>query len=628
MALLRNSYYQEGNIIYIDPYSGLSFQQVFHNLFINFNWILFSEIGAAVAIFIVICGIYKRFQLASGGKAIAIEMGVRMIWPDTTNFQEKQLLNIVTEMSIASGIAVPPVYILKEDGINAFAAGFAARDAIICVTSGAIENLNREELQGVIAHEFSHIFNGDARLNINLIAILHGILVIGMAGYFLVRDIHNRIKVDLNNHSAQLSSIITYRNRRYGRLGSETLIIPGFILMIVGYVGTFFGNLIKASVSRKREALADASAVQFTRNPFGLAGALKKIGGCQFGSKITNAKAPEISHMFFAPALDNALSSLMATHPPLEKRILEVDPYWDGQFIQPTPKTFASDEEIKNNNSIDKRSSIVSLVGAMVQTIGVIDEELVKKAHNLTVSIPQFIKDSTSNTFGARAIIYSLILMKEESFYQQQLEILKNNSEGQVLNLVQKLSPQIHQLAEKYYIALISLCIPVLKQLSPFQYQNFKRNIELLVGVDSKTNFFEWMLIKILSVSLEGEFDKNNIPVKASYNLNNLEKEVSLFLSLLIHKGTRSGAKAIDNFKEAMADKKDADKFYFIDKSEITISKLDEAIKKLEKLYPLEKQKLLSLCIACIVQDQVLISEIELFRAFCMILDCPMPLIA
>ena len=272
----------------------------------------------ALGVLIVVGGgsLYKISQLRAGGKVIAEQLGGRLLHPDTTDRHERILLNVVEEMAIASGTPTPPVYLLPdEQGINAFAAGFSPNDAVVGVTRGAVLALSRDELQGVIAHEFSHILNGDMRLNIRLMGVLHGILIIGIIGYFLLR-------------SAMFSSL----GRRSRDNNGMIFLGLGIGLIVIGSLGTFFGNWIKASVSRQREYLADASAVQFTRNPLGIAGALKRIGGFAEGSKLASPNAPEASHLFFGQALRGGLSSIFATHPPLGERIKRLDPSFQGDF--------------------------------------------------------------------------------------------------------------------------------------------------------------------------------------------------------------------------------------------------------------------------------------------------------
>lgn len=286
--------------------------------------------GATVSV-VVIGSLYKIFALSQGGEVVARWLGGRLIDSDTPKPQERRLLNVVEEMAIASGISVPSVFLLEEEkSINAFAAGFTPADAVIGVTSGTLQILSRDELQGVIAHEFSHILNGDMRLNIRLIGVLNGILMIAMIGYGILRGT---------------------RTSSSKKNGGAAVLLFGAALLIIGYVGVFFGKLIKSAVSRQREFLADASAVQFTRNPDGIAGALKKIGGLAHGSRIANSKAEEASHLFFSngmhgkaspflsmrnrtpPVLTQSAFSFMATHPPLETRIKRIDPSFDGRFL-------------------------------------------------------------------------------------------------------------------------------------------------------------------------------------------------------------------------------------------------------------------------------------------------------
>ena len=270
----------------------------------------FVWIALGISAVVLAGSIFKYLQLQSGGRAVAQAMGGHPILANTQDLDERKILNVVEEMSIASGTCVPPVYLIEDSAINAFAAGFKPQDAVIGITRGSIKLLSRTQLQGVIAHEFSHIYHGDMRINMRLIAILHGILLLGLIGEFLLRSNTQR-RSSKNN-------------------GKGAILGFGLGLVIIGYAGTFFGNLIKAAVSRQREFLADASAVQFTRDPEGIAGALKKIGAHSMGSHLENAHAAEFSHMYFGQGINTYLE-LMATHPPLDERIKRIQPYWNGK---------------------------------------------------------------------------------------------------------------------------------------------------------------------------------------------------------------------------------------------------------------------------------------------------------
>jgi Zn-dependent protease with chaperone function len=278
---------------------------------VNLAFPFLASVGALVTI--ILGSLYKTAQLAAtGGTGVAERLGGRRVFPNTIDPVERRLLNVVEEMALASGVPVPPVFLLSEEqGINAFAAGYSPSDAVVGITRGTAQQLTRDQLQGVVAHEFSHILNGDMRLNLRLIGVLHGILLMGLLGREVLR---------FGSYGGG--------NRRSKNDGVAYLLIIGLAFMVLGFLGLFIGNLIKAAASRQREYLADASAVQFTRNPEGIAGALKRIGAAVFGSVIKSPRAAEASHMYFA----EGVSSLFASHPALHDRIRRVDPQWDGKF--------------------------------------------------------------------------------------------------------------------------------------------------------------------------------------------------------------------------------------------------------------------------------------------------------
>lgn len=259
---------------------------------------------------VILGSVYKIAALAKGGSVVAESLGGRLLSASPVDPSERQLLNVIEEMAIASGMAVPRVYVLdNESSINAFAAGHTPEDAAIGVTRGCMTLLNRDELQGVIGHEFSHIANGDMRLDMRIMGVLFGIVCLSVIGQVLIYT-------------------------RGGR-GRNPLMFLGLALIVIGAIGVFFGRLIQAALSRQREFLADASSVQFTRNPAGLSAALQKLGG--IGSQVKSAHAGEASHMFFGNGMGpSLLSAALSTHPPLAERIRAIDPSWDGTFHQGT----------------------------------------------------------------------------------------------------------------------------------------------------------------------------------------------------------------------------------------------------------------------------------------------------
>ncbi|WP_269526747.1 M48 family metallopeptidase [Coraliomargarita parva] len=303
---------------------------------------LFLATLVGVSGFICFCSLHKIRELRQGGAYVARSLGGRLVSPKTKDPDERKLLNVVEEMAIASGVPVPQVFLMPQGGINGFAAGYTTSDAVISLTRGAIEKLNRDELQAVVAHEFSHILNGDMRLNIRLMGVLFGLLAIAVSGRSMLRVMSD-------------SSRRRSRSSRKGEGGGLIIIfIIAFLVMCIGYIGVFFGRLIQSAISRQREFLADAAAVQFTRNPLGIADALKKIGGHSHRSLIRHPHAEEAAHIFFATALSGNLSSPFATHPPLEQRIRAIEPNWDGKFIfvpvkkKEPPKTASSGQADKD----------------------------------------------------------------------------------------------------------------------------------------------------------------------------------------------------------------------------------------------------------------------------------------
>ncbi len=583
------------------------------------DWKTFATVGAGVSVVVVAGSLYKIVALSAGGKVVAESLGGQLIPQNAQDLNQRKLLNIVEEMAIASGTPAPPVYLLaNESGINAFAAGFSPRDAVIGVSQGAIEHLSREQLQGVIAHEFSHIFNGDMRLNIRLMGALNGILVLGMLGYYLL-------------YSSSFSG-----HRRVNSKEGGGILALAVGLMVIGFAGTFFGALIKASVSRQREYLADATAVQFTRNPNGIAGALKRIGGLAAGSTIENPGAPEVSHAFFAQGIAGPMQWLAATHPPLEKRILRIDPTWDGKYDSSDQPETARDVQQTGQahfrarpdfaSSADAVAAGAAMVGVMtaMDQIGNLKQEAVDYARSLLSELPQAIKEAARDPYGARALIYCMVLDKGQEVRSKQLKCLQDLADPDVYALTLKLMPQMNELDVKFRLPVVDIAISALKQLSSSQYSPFKRNMTALIQMDSRVDLMEWSLQKILFRHLDGQFFKQT-PVKASYSdPESLKREIELVLSMMAHAGSQNMNDAEGAF-EAAAQVLEFSGLTLLVKDQIKIVDLDLALESLDKLKPLAKSRFLKACVASIWHDQRATAvEIELLRAFSGVLDCPM----
>lgn len=576
--------------------------------FAQFDWHMFGMISVAIASVILIGTLYKLLQLSQGGPAVAEMMGAKLIPPDTYDYDEKKLINVVTEMAIASGTPVPPVYVMQhENGLNAFAAGYSQRDAIVAVTRGTLESLTRDELQGVIAHEFSHIFNGDMRLNIRLIGILHGILVIGIIGYYLLR--------------------LAPRSRNSKGGGAAPIAALGLGLMVVGYAGTFFGNLIKAAVSRQREYLADASAVQFTRNPDGIASALKKIGGSTYGSRIYSADAEEISHAWFSEGVSHFMNFMMATHPPLEKRIRSIDPNWDGNYIAPEKIQRSRAEEREAEPAFNKETlfTIATVLAAQdtIDQVGRPEHKHIQFARQMLQHVPNEIIEAAQNTFSARAVVYFLLLSKDDAISSRQIDHLMKHADDGVAAVTLRLSSFKHQMQDEFRLSLINIALASLQQLTRSQHERFIENIDVLIAADNKIELFEWALQMIVRHGLASISD-NKATVKNRYRrCSDLADECTLLLSVLWYAG-HNHDELQPEFKTVLASLSiDAN---LSDKESIKLDNLSDALDSLNQLYPLQKPALLKACARVIALDnEVTPIEAELFRAIAEILDCPMP---
>ena len=584
------------------------------------DWKMFATVGAGVSVVVLVGSLYKMMALSAGGKVVAESLGGQLIPRNTEEPNQRRLLNVVDEMAIASGTPAPPVYLLAgEPGINAFAAGFSPRDAVLGITQGAIEQLSRDQLQGVIAHEFSHIFNGDMRLNIRLMGALNGILVLGILGYYLM-----------------YSASFTGRRRNNDNSGAAILALA-VGLMVIGFAGTFFGGLIKAAVSRQREYLADASAVQFTRNPMGIAGALKKIGGLKSGSIVRNPGAPEVSHAFFAQGVTGFTQWLSSTHPPLAERILRIDPQWDGKFDVSDPPTHAESQPGVDDASATRRPDMARHMAtvaagaaaadaiALMDRIGKPTQESVLYARSLLSDLPASIREAAREPYGARAVIYCLLLDKGAELREQQLALLQHRADKDVYALAISLIPQMDALEKRFRLPIIDIAIPALKQLSDSQYPSFKENLVALVNMDDRVDLFEWSLQKILFSHLGGHFGKAPLAARRRADPGQLTRDLGLVLSVIAYAGAAdqgSAQSAFDASAQSLADKGLA----LLAKDRIRLADLDQALGTLDRLAPADKSRLLTACVISTWHDQrATPTEVELLRAFASVLDCPMP---
>ncbi|MFL0800011.1 MAG: M48 family metallopeptidase [Agarilytica sp.] len=565
-----------------------------------------SWIALGVIAVVALGCLYKWLQLGRGGKAVAEALGGKPINPNSSDPLERKALNIVEEMAIASGNPVPPVYLINDDAINAFAAGLDRRDAVIGLTHGCIKLLSRDELQGVVAHEFSHIHNGDMRLNMRLIAILHGILLIGLIGYFIAHG-----------------SGGSYRYHNHRRRDGKQMSL-GLSLMAIGYGGTFFGNIIKAAVSRQREFLADASAVQFTRNPSGISGALKKIGGFSGGSQLSSGNAAEFSHLFFGQGVRTAFSSLMATHPPLQDRIKRIEPRWAGKFpdvideaVIDNPRSGADAEVSKFSQRASHSTSVNNIKENIVDQVGEAGFESISRADQLIEGLTKELYEAAHEAFSARALVYGLLLDNTVVTRDAQLSQLKREAHPVTYRVLLKMLEDLVALPRDSRLTLLSLCMPALKQLSCRQYLVFKKNLAELVKADKKVSLFEWSIYRITTKTIEGSAQSGK------KRLTQLSEEVQniLYFTALAGKN-KDTLKAFNQGLAAL----NMPLHIELPNMRLSLPTLDKSLNRLESTSPLEKPQLLKALIKIINADEkVTDDEKEIFRAVADTLNCPVP---
>ncbi len=577
------------------------------------KWEMFLYVGLGVSAVILFGSLYKIATLSGGGARVAEMMDGKLLLSGTGDIREQRLLNVVEEMAIASGTPVPPVYVMEEAGINAFAAGYSPSDAVIGVTRGAINTLGREQLQGVIAHEFSHILHGDMRINIRLIGVLHGILILGIIGYHLMR-----------------SGSYSRRSKDSGGI-----VILGLGLLIVGYAGTFFGNLIKAAVSRQREYLADASAVQYTRNPNGIAGALMQIATHHERSFLNHPGGNEISHALFEEAQAHSLlGGLYATHPPLEDRIAAILPNWDGKYdvtaMIPEGEQLADAAGSESRSDRDRQRAAATLTAGAI-----LGEQLVRAAGNpgldhlgvaekIIARIPPAWIAAARDPSGARAVVYLLVLQESDPVRRRQLNLLEHSADSGVFAEVSRLLASGQSVSAEQRLPLVEICLASLRQLSAAQYRLFRQNFDEMIRIDNKINLLEWSLHKLVLHHLDAVFSKRQPARLGRRDLARCRQSVSVLLSVIAQSTTRNAEQAQQWFQAGAASLDTA--LDFIPVAGLNVERLGAAIDELAEVRPLQKPALLKACAAAIRADgEVQPIEVELLRAVSASIDCPMP---
>ncbi|EGS6497441.1 Zn-dependent protease [Vibrio parahaemolyticus] len=531
---------------------------------------------------------------ANGGRGVAESIGGKLISTDTSNAKHRQLLNVVEEMSIASGIPVPPVYVMAEEhGINAFAAGMSIDDAVIGVTQGALDAFSRDELQGVIAHEFSHILNGDMRLNTRLIGALFGITCIAHFGHLIL---------DNSNSTRHVSRSSSDSNK-----GFAVIILIAIVCLVLGWLGTLFGNMIKAAISRQREFLADASAVQFTRNDQGIAGALKKIGSNVQGSTLNTKASDEMSHMMFGQSKLSGFSSLFATHPPLDERIRRIEPNWDGIYAQHShAQSTAFDNEQVSGFAVGGGSPASQSASP--------SEQLSETGKQLISQLPPELVDIAREPYSARFIAFALIFDGSDIQREMIKSYVPLASQSTLLPWLD------YDLPLHLRFPLLELALPALKSLSEAQKISLCKVLRELSETDNQYSLAEWCVINLLEKQLLASFGFT----KQHKTLKQLEESVFWLLRELAWVSHSQADKAQRAYHCALAHLGFPEVKLEPANSNWHLSRA--ALELLLQLKPKDRRMFVKACRLAIESDgEITVAEGELYRVIACFLEVPEP---
>ncbi|MDP2360754.1 MAG: M48 family metalloprotease [bacterium] len=576
-------------------------------------------VALAVLTVIVLGSLLKLRQLAGGGRTVAEGLGGRRVHPSSQDPQLRKLLNVVEEMALAAGIPVPAVFLLDEPAINAFAAGWTPADAVIGVTRGAVESLSRDELQGVVAHEISHITGGDMARNLHLAGTLHGILLLGLTGEFVLRH---------------LRGVRLGGTRGRGGVGSvgAALGLAALALLAVGYIGSFFGNLIKALISRQREFHADAAAVQYTRHPAGLAGALKRIGGAPQGSLLRTPNASEFSHAYFSLGVKASLRNPLATHPPLAERVRRLDPDWDGRWQEPLPRARnpaplpAAAGRPAAAAPVRRLLSVSAALEALDQA-GQADTRSLGYARGLLGRLPPDLAGESQDPLGAQALLLALAADATPEARQRQLVLVRALGAGGLADLADKLVPPMQALAPELRLPLVDLALATLHGLSRPQALLFRQALLELIEADQAISLREWLLQRLVLHHLDGAHGLGRRPPAHRGNLVQAAPSARLLLTALArleHEDEEGAARAFAaGCREAALPEEGA-----LPPPPGDGRELEAAMEELGALPRPDRIRLMRGAMACGALDNQLTPDgLFLIRILARGLDLPMPLL-
>ena len=582
---------------------------------------------SGVLLVIGLSTLYRISTLRGGGSAVATQLGATPVPSNTTDFAYRRLRNIVEEIAIASGVSVPDIFVLEEEAaINAFASGYTTADAAVTVTRGCLDKLTRDELQGVIAHEFSHVLNGDMRLNIRLVGVAFGILAIAIVGRKIAETAGRG------------------RSRDSGGIA-----LLGIALVIVGYIGVFFARIIKASVSRQREYLADASAVQFTRQAEGIAGALKKIGGLAEGSKLTGSNGEEVAHMLFGDGV--GYSALFATHPALVDRILRLQPnFQEAEFAaiaadwtQPRRVGALDGDDVSLSGFAPARSrmaeapvesvSVLPSAGAQIAIdarrvagqVGQPDTADYIAAATLSLTIPPVLADAAAAQERAMALVLALVLGRDGAVRERQRALVAHYYDAGTLDLVDELAVLAAGLHPMQRLPLAALAFPALRRRPRPQLQLFVIALKQLIDADGRVSLDEYCLARLVGVQVIDALNPSATRVMGRLKPADVGSELCDVFAVVAEYGHEDVDGARRAYALGLHEVLPQAKPEYAPPREWALA-LDRALPRLDLLVPAGKEMVVrGLTQAISADGMVSVNEAELLRTICAALHCPLP---
>ncbi|MDX8402698.1 MAG: M48 family metalloprotease [Mariprofundaceae bacterium] len=574
-----------------------------------------------VTALIIAMGAWWRMRTlrAGGGAAVARMLGGEPVPAHVRDPLLRRLRNVVAEMAVASGMPPPKLWVLPEEGINAFAAGFTSADAVIAVTRGALESLHRDELQGVVAHEFAHLVNGDARLKMRMMGLLHGVTMLSDGGIRLMS--------------------LRVRDRR-GREGVHPVLFAGgFFLFLFGTLGLVLADLVKRAVSRQREFLADAMAVQFTRHPEGLANALKVIGGWPRGSRVHHPGAMEASHFFFGAALRRWHGGWWSSHPPLEERIRRLDPAFRGDLsrIDASHRRMTVLAEAEAAMMVADTAARGADAGALAPVARQADALLASAgqanpaaARRALAGIPSALRLMAQDALSAPAVVLALLLSGDSAVRRRQIAALKgllagSEGAGLIRDLLEAYAT-LRRLDAVRRVSLADLCLPALREMNPARYPGFRRAVNALIRADGSIDAFEFLLHRLLKHHLDAHFEprKADVAERVITRMEELAGDAAIVLAMLVRHGRHEDPRASWRAAVRMLGEDGALPEWMPAREDW--KRLDRALGRLGRAAPDLKRRIMRACIAAVLADgRVRPAEYELLRATAVAMGVPMP---